>query len=105
MQRITQRALKPAAIHAVIGLQVPDGRFYGTAPLEPVLLLLAQSLELAPVNDLLVRVVAIHPAKAQVDHHVFDLGGNVLCQDADLLEDVAQNASVDTATALLTPNS
>jgi hypothetical protein len=34
MQRITQRAFHPAAVHAVVGLGVPDGRLDGLATLE-----------------------------------------------------------------------
>lgn len=57
-------------------------------------LLLAQTLELAPVNDLLVGVVSVHPAKAQIDHDVFELDGNVLRQIGCLLQYGTQNVAV-----------
>ena len=94
MQRITQRTLQPTAIHAVIGLQVANGGLHRCSPFEPTRLLLAQALELTPVNDLLVGVVSIHPAKAQINHDVFELDGNVLCQVGGLLQYGAQDMAV-----------
>ena len=122
MQRIAQRTLQPAAIHAVIGLQVPYGRLHCGAAFEPSLLLLAQTLELATVNDLLIGVVRIYTAKAQIDHDVFDRDSNVLRQVGSLLQYGTQNVAVnglpgkvrapsikpcscETTMALLTPNS
>ena len=56
--------------------------------------MLAQTLELAPVDDLLAGVVSVHPAKAQIDHDVFDIGAYVLRQVGRLLQYGAQNVAV-----------
>ena len=94
MQGIAQCAFEPAAIHAVIRLQVANGRLHRCSPFEPALLLLAQTLEFASVNDLPVRVVGVHAAKAQIDHDVFERDGNVLRQIGCLLQDRAQDVAV-----------
>src|SRR5450830_1052917 len=72
VQRIAQSTLQPTAIHAVIGLQVPNGGFYRCSPYQPLLLFDTQALEFASVNDLLVGVIAVHAAKAQINHDVFE---------------------------------
>ena len=71
-----------------------NGRLYCSSAFEPALLLLAQTLELTPVNDFLVWVVSVHPAKAQIDHDVFELDGNVLRQVGCLLKYGTQNVAV-----------
>ena len=86
--------LEPAAIHAVIGLQVANGGLHRCSPFEPALLLLSLTLEFAPVNDLPVRLVGVHAAKAQIAHDVFERDGNVLRQIRCLLQDRAQNVAV-----------
>ena len=70
MERIAQLSLEPAAIHPMVRLQVPDGRFNRLSPLEPAPLLSGQRLVLAAMNDLDCRIVLIHPAIAQVDNHL-----------------------------------
>ena len=66
MQRIAHRALQPATIHAVIRFQVTNGGLNCLAPTQPAFVLCAHTLELAPVNDLFVRVVGVHPTKPQI---------------------------------------
>src|ERR1035437_343031 len=81
VQGVAERTLQPAAIHTVIRLQVPNGWLHRCSPLEPALLLCAQTLEFAPVNDLFVGVGGVHTAKTQADHDMFDLEALVLRQD------------------------
>jgi hypothetical protein len=66
MQRIARGAAQPAAIHAVVVLQVPDDRLHRLPAFEPFALLIAQALELAPVDDLGARVGRVHAPKAQI---------------------------------------
>ena len=94
MQRITQRALQPAPIHPVIGLQVPDGRLDRLAPAQPALLLRTQALVPASVNDLLVGVLGIHATKPQIDHDLLELDRVVLQQVRRLLQHRAQDVAV-----------
>ena len=78
VQRVAQRTLQRIVSHTVIKHQMPDGKLCSCSTFEPSLLLLAQTLELAPVNDLLIRVVGIPTAKSQIGHDVLELDGNVL---------------------------
>jgi hypothetical protein len=55
--------------------------------------------ELAPVNDLFVRVVGVHPAKPQIDHDVFDFQTRVLCQICGLLQHLAHDDAKNCAPA------
>ena len=55
----------------MIGLEVADDRFDGLASLE----VLGQGFELAPVNDLDVGVVLIHPVFANGRAEAADLAG------------------------------
>ena len=70
MQRVSERALEPATIKPMIGLQVPNGRLHRLAPLQPAPLLLAQALVPSPMNDLHAWVVGIDgfAPKPQVSH-------------------------------------
>ena len=77
-QKDIQSALQRIVSHTVIRHQMPDGRLYSRSTFEPSRLLLAQTLELAPVNDLLIGVVGIHTATYQICHAVFEIDGNVL---------------------------
>lgn len=68
-------------------LQVPDRRLQRLPALEPLALLLAQALELAPLDDLHARVGRIHVSEAQVHNHLPGLvGSGVLRQDRRLLQ-------------------
>ncbi len=51
VQRVPRGTLEPAAIHAVIVLQVPDRWLHRLAPLEPSALRIGQAFELAAVDD------------------------------------------------------
>ena len=95
VQRVAQRTLQRIASHTVIEHQMPDGRLYSRSTFEPSRLLLAQTLELAPMNDLLIGVVGIHTAKYQICHAVFELDGNVLSQDGSLLKFGSKNVAVN----------
>ena len=52
MQRIAHGALQPAPIHPVIGLRVADQRLDRLAPFQQPLLVVAERLVLAAVDDL-----------------------------------------------------
>ncbi len=52
------------AIHAVIGLEVPDDGLNGLAALEQPSFLLADAFGLAPMEDAYIRVIRIHTAVA-----------------------------------------
>lgn len=93
VQGVAERALQPAAIHTVVRLQVPNGWLYRCSPLEPALLLFAQTLEFSSVNDLFVGVTGVHTTKPQIDHDVFDLEAHVLCRDSCLVS--APRTTVD----------
>ena len=71
-QRVSERALEPAAIKPMVGLQVPNGRLHRLAQLQPAPLLLAQALVPSPVNDLHAWVVGIDSfaPKPQVSHNL-----------------------------------
>ncbi len=63
VQRIAVRSLQPAPIHAVVVLQVSDGRLHRLASLQPAALLICQAFELAPVDDLNAGLAASTPRK------------------------------------------
>jgi len=94
MQHVAQRALQPAAIHAVILLQVPNRRLDGLPPAQPTFLLRVHALDLAPVDDLFVRVVGIHAAKSQVNHNLLECGTHILRQLRRLLRGRVQGVAV-----------
>ena len=52
VQRIAERTLQPAPIHAVVGLGVSDQRLDGLTALEQSFLVIAERLVLAPMDDL-----------------------------------------------------
>ena len=78
MQRIAQRTFEPAAIQSVIGLQMPDRRLNGLAQAQPALLLRAQALELAAMNDLRTGVVRVHATEPEIDHHLLEDTAHIL---------------------------
>ena len=82
MKRIAHRTLKPAPVHPVIGLRVPDQRLDRLAPLEQPLLVIAERLVLAAVDDLHARVVGVHAPVAQVDDDLLGASPQVLQQVA-----------------------
>lgn len=55
---------------------------------------LLKLFDLASVNDLPVRVVAVYALKAQIDHDVFDFDRQVLSQIGSLLQQRTQNVAV-----------
>ena len=66
VQPVTLLALEMAAVHAVISLEVADDRLDGLAPLEQLSVLLADSLALAPVHDMHIRVELVDTPIAQI---------------------------------------
>ena len=94
VQRVAQCALQPTAVHSVIRLQVSNRWLNGLAPTQPAFLLRTQTLELAPVNDLFVRVVGVHTPESKIDHHLLDLYAQVLRYVCGLLQHRAQNVAV-----------
>ena len=64
MQRITHRTLEPTPVHPIIGLRVTGQRLDGPAPLEQALVMIAERLMLAMMDDLHARVVGVHAAPA-----------------------------------------
>ncbi len=77
---IADLALQLALIQTVIGLHMPDDRFYGLAPLEQYHPDFAKRLIVASVTDIDLRVVVIDTTIAQIGV------GRVLNQDCGLLE-------------------
>ncbi len=68
MQRVTDAALEPAAIHAVVALGVADGGLDRLAALEPFALLHVQRLDLAAVDELYRRNFLVHASVSEVDN-------------------------------------
>ena len=94
MQRIAHRTLQPASIHPVVGLGVADQRLDGLAALEQALLVIAERLVLAAVDDLHARVVGVYAPVAQVDDDLFGRAPGVLQQVGGLLELGAEDMAV-----------
>ena len=94
MQPVTHLALEVTAAHAVITLEVPNDRLDGLAPLEHLSLLPADPLGLAPVHDVNMGVVPIHPPVAQVHKRCFWFDLAVLHQDRGLLQLLGQGVPV-----------
>ena len=94
MQRIAHRPLQPAAVHPMVCLGVSDQRLDRLAPFQQALVLIAQRLVLAPVDDLNARVVGVHPPVAQVDDDLLGRTPLVLQQVGGLLQLRAQHVPV-----------
>ena len=94
VQGVAQVAGEPAAIHAVIGLEMTDRWLDRLTSLEPPAVLPIERSDLAPVQDLDLWVVPIDPAKAQIDHHLFRHGTRVFEQKTGLLQLLAKDVSV-----------
>ena len=94
MQRIAELPRKPAPVHAVIRLQMPNRRFHRLPPLEPAALLPGQRLVLAPVDDLDIGVVFINAAIAQIDNDLLRRLARVLQQNRGLLQLPVEDVSV-----------
>ena len=94
MQRIAHSTLQPAPIHPVVGLGVADQWLDRLAPLEQALLVIAERLVLAAVDDLHARVVGVHAPVAQVDDDLLGRASQVLQQIGGLLELGAEDVAV-----------
>jgi len=94
VQPVPFAALEPAALHPVVLRGVADQRLDGFAPLEAALVLSAQRLVLAPVDQLDGRDVFVHAAIARVDHRDLGRHADVLQQRAGLLQLGAQRVPV-----------
>jgi hypothetical protein len=74
-----------AAVHPVVGLQVPDDQLDGLPPFEQHALLIGEPLVFAPVFDLDIRVALVHTPVAQVWVHHLMLDAQARHQDGALL--------------------
>lgn len=93
MQSVTLVALEATAIHAVIGVEVADDEFDCLAPPEQLSVLLNDPLGLAPVLDVHIRVIGVHPPVAQIDEIRRWFRMAVLHQDRDLFQLFAQRVT------------
>ncbi len=94
VQRITQRALQPAAVQPVIGFHVSDRRLDRLAPAQPAFVSKAQALELATMDDLLAGVVIVHTPEAQIGDDVGDVDAHILRYVGCLLQHRAQDVPI-----------
>jgi len=99
MQPVAELALQMASVHPMIGLQVPDHRLDGVAPLDEFDALWREALGLTPVRDCKARVVGFHAAVAEVHHRGGGCGASVLHQDGGLLDLLVQGVAVERCAA------
>ena len=86
MQRISRHTLQPAPVHAVVGLGVANQRLDGLGSLEQALVVIAEQLVLAAVDDLHARDVGVQAPVAKVDDNLLGSVTQVLRQVGGLFQ-------------------